>query len=59
MFDPWVGKIPWRRQWLPIPVFWPGEVHGLYCAWGGTESDTTDRLSLSLSILEGTLFKRP
>ena len=18
-FDPWVGKIPWRREWLPIP----------------------------------------
>ena len=29
-FDPWVGKIPWRKAWLPIPVFWPGEVHGLY-----------------------------
>ena len=24
-FDPWVGKIPWRRERLPIPVFWPGE----------------------------------
>ena len=23
-FDPWVGKIPWRREQLPIPVFWPG-----------------------------------
>ena len=21
----WVGKIPWRRAWLPTPVFWPGE----------------------------------
>jgi len=20
-FDPWVGKIPWRREWLPPPVF--------------------------------------
>ena len=27
--DPWVGKIPWRRDWLPTPVFWPGEFHGL------------------------------
>ena len=25
-----VGKIPWRREWLPTPVFWPGEFHGLY-----------------------------
>ena len=23
-------KIPWRRAWLPIPVFWPGEFHGLF-----------------------------
>ena len=27
-FDPWVGKIPWRREWLPVPVFFPGEVQG-------------------------------
>ena len=26
--DPWVRKIPWRREWLPIPVFLPGEFHG-------------------------------
>ena len=24
-FNPWVGKIPWRRAWQPIPVFLPGE----------------------------------
>ena len=32
-FDPWAGKIPWRRERLPIPVFWPEEldciVHGV------------------------------
>ena len=27
-FDPWAGKIPWRRKRLPTPVFWPGEFHG-------------------------------
>ena len=26
-FDPWVGKIPWRRAQQPIPVFLPGESH--------------------------------
>ena len=26
-FDPWVGKIPWRRKWQPTPVFLPGEAH--------------------------------
>ena len=29
-FDPWVGKIPWRRKRLSTPVFWLGEVHRLY-----------------------------
>ena len=24
-FDPWVGKIPWRRAWQPTPVILPGE----------------------------------
>ena len=27
-FDPWVRKIPWRREWQPTPVFLPGESHG-------------------------------
>ena len=26
-FDPWVGKIPWRRAWQSTPVFLPGESH--------------------------------
>ena len=38
-FAPWVGKIPWRRKWQPIPVFWLGESHGQrtladYSLWG-------------------------
>ena len=45
-FNPWVGKIPWRREQLPTPVFWPGEFHGLYSPWDSRESDTTERLSL-------------
>ena len=27
-FDPWVGKIPWRREWQPTPIFLPRESHG-------------------------------
>ena len=27
-FDPWVGEIPWRREWLPTPGFLPEEFHG-------------------------------
>ena len=45
-FDCWVGKIPWRRERLPTPVFWPGEFLGLYSPWGHKEWDTTERLSL-------------
>ena len=38
LFNPQVGKIPWRREWLPTPVFWPGEflefiVHGVTKSW--------------------------
>ena len=36
-FDSWVGKIPWRRDRLPTPVFWPGVFHGLY-----KQSDSTE-----------------
>ena len=41
-FDPWVGKTPWRREWLPTPVFLPGEFHGQrslegYSPWGHKE----------------------
>ena len=27
-FNPWVGKIPWRRKWQPTPIFLPGKSHG-------------------------------
>ena len=26
-FDPWIGKILWRRKWQPTPGFLPGESH--------------------------------
>ena len=32
-FDLWFGEIPWRREWLPAPVFWPGEFYRLYSPW--------------------------
>jgi len=46
-FDPWVGKIPWRRAWQPIPVFLPGESHGQRSLAGcgpqdHTQLDTTE-----------------
>ena len=27
-FNPWVGMMPWRREWLPTPVFLSREIHG-------------------------------
>ena len=46
-FDPWVRKIPWRREWLPTPIFLPGECHGQrnlagYSPWGLKELDMTE-----------------
>ena len=45
-FDPWVGKIPWRRAWQPTPVFLPGESHGQRCRLAYSpwcdESDMTE-----------------
>ena len=51
--DPWVTKIPSRREQLPTPVFLPGEFHGQrslegYSPWSRKESDMTERLSLSV-----------
>ena len=48
-------EIPWRRKWLPTPVFLPGEFHGQknlvgYSPWGHTESDTIEWRTLSLRI---------
>ena len=53
-FDPWVGKVPWRRKWQPTPVFLPGKSHGQrglvgYSPWGHRESDMTEELSTSHS----------
>ena len=44
--DPWVGKIPWRREREPTPVFWPGEFQGLDSPWGPIEWDMKELLSL-------------
>ena len=51
-FDPWVGKIPWKRIWQPTPVFLPGESHGQrglegYSPWDGKELDMAERLTIS------------
>ena len=49
-FDPWVRKMPWRKEWLPTPAFLPGEFHGQrnlagYSPRGCKELDTAEQLS--------------
>ena len=39
-FKPWVGKIPWRRERLPTPVFWSGEFWSDYAVHGAAKSWT-------------------
>ena len=52
-FNPWVGKIPWRRKWQPTPVLLPGKFHGQrslqisYSPWNHKESHTTEQLHVS------------
>ena len=56
-FNPWVGKISWRRKWQPTPVFLPGKSHGWrspvgYSPWGhrvGSDWATLSFLSATLS----------
>ena len=50
-FDPWVGKIPWRRKWQRTAVFLPGESHVQkslvdYSQWGSREMDTAEQLNM-------------
>ena len=52
-FYPWVGKSPWRREWLATPVFLPGEIHGQrsltdYQPGGCKELNMTEWLTLPL-----------
>ena len=60
-FDPLVGKIPWRRERQPTPVFFPGEVHEQrnltgYSPWGYRESDVTWKLNNNSNTADKTTF---
>ena len=51
-FSPWVGKIPWRTEWLPTPVFLPREFCGQrklvgYSPWDLKESDMTNTFTFT------------
>ena len=59
-FDPWIGKIPWRRKWQPTPVSLR-KSHGWrslagYSPWAPKESDTAEQLHfhfLMLGMIKG------
>ena len=63
-FDPWVGKIPWRRKWQSTPVLLPGKYHCqrslVGCSpWGCKESEITWATSLRLHSLVPQFLKNP
>ena len=45
-FNPWVGKVPWRRAWQPTPVCLPGESHGQRSLVGYTHRVTQNQTPL-------------
>ena len=62
-FDPWVWKIPWRREWQPTAVFFPGVIHGprnltgyrpcgcrVGCDWTTNTNTHPEFLSIAITI---------
>ena len=61
MFNPWSGKMPWRRKWPPTPVFLPGKSHGQrslvgYSPRGHRESDTTEQAGTDRKASQSTVL---
>ena len=54
MREIWVRSLGWEdpleKERLPTPVFWPGELQGLYSPWGREQSDTTEGVLLTHSL---------
>ena len=58
-FDSLVGKIPWWREWQPIPVFLPREFHGQRClaghsSWRCKEPNTTEWLTYTQNFIQSS-----
>ena len=50
-FDPWVGKIPWRKERLPTPVFWSeNSMDCIVCGVAKSQTWLTDFHFTSLDI---------
>ena len=46
-FNPWVGKIPWKRKWQSTPVFLPGKSYGQRSLAGYSSQGQKSRIQLS------------
>ena len=62
-FDPWVGKMSWRRKWQPSPVISPEKSHGQrslvnYGPWGCKDLDMTEQLTFNY-VVKHSLNKKP
>ena len=56
-FNPWVGKIPWKRKWQSTPVLLSGIFHGqrslvAFSPWGHKKSDVTDHTHTHTQVNE-------
>jgi len=63
VFNPWVGKISWRRAWQSTPGFLPGESHGQRSLSGCSpkghkESDMTEATEHARTQREAKTWKR-
>ena len=62
-FNPWVRKIPWRREWQPTLAFLPGESHRQrslagYSPYGHKESGTTEATQHTLRHAPSKAYKQ-
>ena len=61
MRETWVRPVGWEdllKKGTATSVFWPGEFHGLYSAWGCKELDTTEQLALSVFKERDSITRR-
>ena len=61
-FNPWVGKIPWRRGWQPTPVFLPEKSYGQrslagYSPWGSQSLTQLKWLSTQKVVIQGVQLR--
>ena len=61
-FDPWIGKIPWRRKWKLTQVLLPGKFQGQkslldYMPWARKELDTTEHMCMDTCIVDYVSFR--